>query len=71
MIMFVGGEYADSGVGSEPERESSRELTEDDSDNELNSPSVVHSLSPSSPVANGAYIVSTVFRLNTFLIILQ
>lgn len=51
-----GAEYPDSGVGSEPERENSRELTEDDSDNELNSPTVVHSLSPSSPVANGAYI---------------
>ncbi|XP_075223553.1 serine/threonine-protein kinase D3 [Lycorma delicatula] len=58
------GEYPDSGVGSEPERENSKDLIEDDSDNEVNPPSPVEArkiMSPTSPIspspiANGAYI---------------
>ncbi|KAG8247210.1 Serine/threonine-protein kinase D1, partial [Homalodisca vitripennis] len=55
------GEYPDSGVGSEGDRDNSRENAEDDSDCELSSPtnntsSVNHSPSPTSPLSNGALI---------------
>nr|CAD7195172.1 unnamed protein product [Timema douglasi] len=53
----TGNEYPDSGVGSEPEREYSRENCEDDSDGENGSPTGARKVSSAGPpIANGGYV---------------
>ncbi|CAG2058255.1 unnamed protein product, partial [Timema podura] len=53
----TGNEYPDSGVGSEPEREFSRENCEDDSDGENGSPTGARKVSSAGPpIANGGYV---------------
>uniref|UniRef100_A0A1B6DCZ5 Serine/threonine-protein kinase n=1 Tax=Clastoptera arizonana TaxID=38151 RepID=A0A1B6DCZ5_9HEMI len=51
-----GSEYQDCGVGSEIDRDISKELADDDSDSDVSSPVSANNVSPSSPLANGAYI---------------
>lgn len=55
------GEYQDSGVGSDGDREGGRDPQEDDSDNELHSPTNNHVSTPASPITNGTHIVSITF----------
>nr|CAD7452689.1 unnamed protein product [Timema tahoe] len=55
--ILQGNEYPDSGVGSEPEREFSRENCEDDSDGENGSPTGARKVSSAGPpIANGGYV---------------
>lgn len=65
---MIAGEYQDSGVGSDGDREGGRDPHEDDSDSELNSPTnnmaALHhhaSSAPTSPLSNGTLIVSDLF----------
>lgn len=56
------GEYPDSGMGSEPDRENSRDGADDDSDGEnddtISPDNTRKSSTTESPPANGCYVVS-------------